>query len=219
YDDALALACCAYLAVYNHWGRSHFRRAHCLHLLGELYRAKGDHVQAEGFYLQALEVYHSLRVPIDADTARRLHDLGAAVERLPSLVGPDAGSEAATLGGTGTDGPVCTGFAQTIDSRGEDLRVTEETKGGEDRNATGPNPLDLQGVEAGCDSLKPSERSSPSRIRTYNKPVNSLLLSHILTRPSRNGVRSRKRTVGIPCSRCQVTSACLAISSCWMSMR
>jgi CHAT domain-containing protein len=35
----------------------------------------GDHAQAEWFYLQALEVHHSSRIPTDADTGRRLHDL------------------------------------------------------------------------------------------------------------------------------------------------
>ena len=48
--------------------------------------------------------------------------------------------------------------------------------GGED--AASPNPLILQGVEAGCDPMRSSEGSSPSRTRTYNKPVNSRLLYH-----------------------------------------
>src|SRR5262249_62048585 len=45
-----------------------------------------------------------------------LHDLGAAVGRLPSVrpVGPDA--DAAEARATGTDGPACSGLAQATDS-------------------------------------------------------------------------------------------------------
>ena len=59
--------------------------------------------------------------------------------------------------------------------------------------------------------------SSPVRTRTWNKSVNRPTPRSAL--PSRNQSRSQTRTVGIPCSRCRVTSACLAISSCVMQCR
>ena len=45
--------------------------------------------------------------------------------------------------------------------------------GGDSENTAGFDPLDSQGVEADCDSPRPSEGSSPTRTRTWNKPVNS----------------------------------------------
>jgi integrase len=110
----------------------------------------------------------------------QLHDLGQAVSRLPSLLGPDM-PERETVRATGTDAaaaPVCTGFVQTDDICSDRLRLIET---GSDKcleNTIGLNSLALQGVEADCDSLRPDEKSSPSRTRTYNKPVNSRLLYH-----------------------------------------
>jgi hypothetical protein len=44
---------------------------------------------------------------------------------------------------------------------------------GKNDNTTGPQSLQLQGVEASLEPLMAAEGSSPSRTRTYNKPVNS----------------------------------------------
>ncbi len=110
----------------------------------------------------------------------QLHDLGEAVRRLPSVLGPDMREPEATRA-TGTDpkpAPVCTGFVQTNDTGRDFLRLAKPGTKGEGEKETGRNPLILQGVEAGCDSLRPPETSSPSRTRTYNKPVNSRLLYH-----------------------------------------
>jgi integrase len=92
----------------------------------------------------------------------QLHDLGAAVNRLPSLL--DQGShDRPALRATGTDGngaPVCTGFAQTDDTGLPCLRIVESNCDCADENKTGPNSLISQGVEAGCDSLRATDSSS-----------------------------------------------------------
>jgi hypothetical protein len=72
---------------------------------------------------------------------------------------------------TGT-GSVCTGFALAADTSCDGVRLVEA------ENTASHNPLQDEGVEAGCDPLRLSEGSSPSRTRTYNKPVNSRLLYH-----------------------------------------
>jgi integrase len=117
----------------------------------------------------------------------QLHDLGRAVERLPALM---AGPEAEVVAVTGTDGATAgigdesarrmprpyTLLTQIPDREGQGLRLIDTLPGGNAENSVGRNPLDSQGVEAGCDSLKPSEESSPTRTRTWNKPVNRTLL-------------------------------------------
>jgi hypothetical protein len=75
YDRALAMAHETHVAVRNYWSNSHFRVAHSLHLLAELYRALGAYQFAEPYYLDALNVYQALRVPADSEAVRRLHDL------------------------------------------------------------------------------------------------------------------------------------------------
>jgi integrase len=109
----------------------------------------------------------------------QLHDLGQAVRRLPALLGPDT-PEREVVRATGTDpslAPVCTGFVQTNDTNSDRLRLIETRSEKNLDNTIGPNPLILQGVEAACDSLRSDERSSPSRTRTYNKPVNRRAVS------------------------------------------
>src|SRR5262249_48348643 len=106
----------------------------------------------------------------------QLHDLGEAVRRLPSLL--DAGTpECEAVRATGTD-PVCTGFVQTDDTRRDRVRPSEAREGVDRENGVDPNPLMMQGVEADCDSVRLSEGGSPTRTRTWNKPVNSRLLYH-----------------------------------------
>ncbi|HYT89387.1 MAG TPA: tyrosine-type recombinase/integrase [Gemmataceae bacterium] len=85
----------------------------------------------------------------------QLHDLGAAVERLPALL-PKTGPKNEAVRATGTDPvctPVCTGFVQTNDTRGDHLRLSEALKDERSEKANQPQPLDLQGVESGCDRL------------------------------------------------------------------
>jgi integrase len=115
----------------------------------------------------------------------QLHDLGEAVGRLPSLLtGSDNPLEGEVLRATGTDssapvvGPGLRS-ACAVGATGRDsVRVGETAAGGEAEKTTGPNPLSEQGVEAGCDSVILLEGSSPTRTRTWNKPVNSRLLYH-----------------------------------------
>jgi integrase len=112
----------------------------------------------------------------------QLHDLGQAVGRLPTLVsGPT--SEGATLAATGTDGKRAGVFptaevsslrsacASGDGGRGF-LSVADETLAGDGAGEGNEEPRALQGVEGGCEPVTVSERSSPTRTRTWNKPVN-----------------------------------------------
>src|SRR5262249_46312657 len=82
---------------------------------------------------------------------------------------------------TGT-GLVCTGFAQTTDTRRDSQRPVEANKDGEGGNTTGLNPLTGEGVEASCDPVSPGEVSIPDRSRTCNLR---------LRRPPRRSATSR----------------------------
>src|SRR5262245_27672673 len=133
----------------------------------------------------------------------QLHGLGAAVERLPSLhAGPETRSEA--LAATGTDGkprPVGLRSACASDDAGcQFLRVVDETTLSGDGQSTNAKPLAEQGVEGDCERLIPSEGSSPSRTRTYNKPVDRRSFS-----PTESGqndlLRSNLREVTPVCKR------------------
>src|SRR5262249_42236457 len=108
---------------------------------------------------------------------------------LPDLL---AGPEAEVASATGTDGAgpgsggkntskprgaysALTGIA---DRGGDSLRGLESPGGGEGHKETDRKPLSFQGGEAGCEPLRADDSSSPTRTRTWNKPVNSRLLYH-----------------------------------------
>ncbi len=112
----------------------------------------------------------------------RLNDLTAAVGKLPSLLtGPTSGQqERNALAATGTD-PVpapCTGFVPKIDFACVPLTGLARGEEKTEPPSSDHNPLSLQGVENEQERLSVFEGSSPSRTRTYNKPVNSRLLYH-----------------------------------------
>jgi integrase len=112
----------------------------------------------------------------------QLHDLGRAVERLPDLMTGPTPSERA-LKATGTDGPLTGAYREptsAVDGEGCRLMAVETQPGATSQSTTGRNPLAGKEIEAGCDPLMEDEGSSPTRTRTWNKPVNrresSLLL-------------------------------------------
>ncbi len=109
---------------------------------------------------------------------RRLYDLQGAVEKLPFfLPGSASAAETPLLPMTGTDGraaPVCTGFAQTADTGRDFLRLAEAPNSGEGKDATGPNPRISQGVEAGCDCLKPLPMKAGDGGRTHDSHVGNV---------------------------------------------
>src|SRR5262249_22835322 len=89
---------------------------------------------------------------------RRLYDLAGAVEKLPRFL-PDQQSVAAeALRATGTDGsgspPVCTGFAQTVDTKGGSMIPGETGRVLDTTAATSPQPLAGVTVEAACDRVR-----------------------------------------------------------------
>src|SRR5262249_10297222 len=116
----------------------------------------------------------------------QLHDLGEAVGRLPSLqTGPTVEGE--TLAATGTDGkpaapasfPSGLLSACAPDDAGcQFLRVIDPNTLADGDQSPNAKPVAVQRVESDCERLMPPEKSSPSRTRTYNKPVNSRLLYH-----------------------------------------
>ncbi len=112
----------------------------------------------------------------------QLHDLGRAVDRLPTFTGSSA-PEAQQARATGTDSSQAphlhsayTPLTQTPDGRGGQLRLVDGEGEGSPENETGPEPLISQGFEATSEPVMAVAGSSPSRTRTYNKPVNSRLL-------------------------------------------
>ncbi len=58
------------------------------------------------------------------------------------------------------------------------MRRDDDDCDGRAENTIGPNPLTWLGIGADCEGMTPSDENSPSRTRTYNKPVNSRLLYH-----------------------------------------
>jgi hypothetical protein len=110
----------------------------------------------------------------------QIHDLAGTVERMPVLL-TDTSPETNVqhLQATGTDPAVaqavpfsCSSVAQTIDPREDSLIMIEHPSMGDEEGGHNQKPCVLQEVESHCDSVRLIEESSPSRTRTYNKPVN-----------------------------------------------
>ena len=106
----------------------------------------------------------------------QLHDLGIAVDRLPSLTA-EVTTQSQEAKATGTEGAY-TLLTQIDDGERVRLMADDGNASPEGGNAAGRKPLELQGLEASRDPMMAEDGSSPSRTRTYNKPVNSRLLYH-----------------------------------------
>jgi len=119
-----------------------------------------------------------------------LEDLAGKIGELPSLLtGPSRGASL-PLAATGTEGNQrATGFelptrevaglpvacARTeipCDPLTTVERIGPEAAAAEDRRET----LEMKPFASDCARVRTTEKNSPSRIRTYNKPVNSRLL-------------------------------------------
>jgi excisionase family DNA binding protein len=106
----------------------------------------------------------------------QLHDLAAAMHRLPRLTLDDESTEPNALTATGTDAFAYTQLTQTPD-RGCDSVSADEME-----RASNRAPASLQksfvsmAVESGCSDLRATERSGTSRIRTCNQGIMSPLL-------------------------------------------
>jgi integrase len=113
-----------------------------------------------------------------------LPELGEAVCRLPALrKGPDkeSGEAPAAKGTDGKPDPSPASLRNACasgDGVSQFLRVVEREDPDEDEQSPNAKPPAAQEVESDCEPLKLPDRSSPSRTRTYNKPVNSRLLYH-----------------------------------------
>jgi hypothetical protein len=99
-------------------------------------------------------------------------DLAGAVEKLPRLLpAPDNDTEAAHFRATGTDASAvmdgaCSALAVISSPEGDGPGLMGTPARGEGGNATGPNPLILQGVAAGGDSEGLPGTRAGDRIRT-----------------------------------------------------
>jgi integrase len=120
---------------------------------------------------------------------RRLHDLAGAVERLPNfLPGEAPGTEAAALRATGTDGAAAgkadkthpqlarayTPLTQPTDGGGLRVRLVEGPGAEGGGKQPGPNPLSVQGVEAGCEPLRAVESRAGDGARTHDSHVGNV---------------------------------------------
>jgi hypothetical protein len=116
----------------------------------------------------------------------QLHDLGAAVAKLPSLLSGSTapGRQAAAVAATGTDGrgflvpsSVCTGFVQTDDIQGDRLRLVEaqQQAGGEKEESH--NHLAGQVIAANQYQLIPPDSSSGGWDRTTDTRLMKRLCS------------------------------------------
>jgi hypothetical protein len=115
----------------------------------------------------------------------RLHDLAAAVERLPRRLPDEPADGQEVLRATGTGGrkadpanPSCPALVQAPDSGCIRLRVVEGTRPGGTANAAGPNPLSPQEVEAGCEALRGAETSSGGWDRTSDTRLMNAFPAH-----------------------------------------
>jgi hypothetical protein len=127
---------------------------------------------------------HSTPVLTARYSHRRLHDLAAAVEKLPPLLPTEA--PAATLRATGTEGadpgelrtPAVLSLRQacaTAEAGRGLVRGGETPAAGEGQKAARPQPPVSAGVEAGCDSLRSVDCRAGDRIRTGDVQLGKLL--------------------------------------------
>ena len=101
----------------------------------------------------------------------QLHDLAGAVGGMPSLLAAGRGAE--TLAATGTDAIAPdTRLHQNYAPGCQRMPTDDNSLMGSDTGASNEKPPYLKGVESDCERLMAVEESSPSRTRTYNKPVN-----------------------------------------------
>ncbi len=92
------------------------------------------------------QIYAALK---DTGAEARLHDLGKAAERLPSLtIGPSTETTAMQTTGTHDAAPFCSDFAIQNDSGRERLRVIGSMQGRDARKENGPNALQNKEIGA-----------------------------------------------------------------------
>jgi integrase len=118
---------------------------------------------------------------------RRLYDLAGAVEKLPNFL-PGDGPSVETLRATGTDGREGANLRQPVESFRPacataeaacvPMRRVDDAGPEREENAAGPNPLELQGVEAGCVHLRAVEDRAGDGARTHDSHVGNVALYH-----------------------------------------
>jgi hypothetical protein len=106
----------------------------------------------------------------------QLHDLGAAVQRMPALLG---GQQNEVLKATGTDpglSPVCTGFAHPNARACGDIVADDSWPTGQAGKHQSRNHLMLQGITTACESIIGREKSSGGGDRTRDTRLMKPLL-------------------------------------------
>ena len=123
---------------------------------------------------------------------RRLYDLTGAVEKMPNFL-PNTGPSDDTLRATGTDPrqpttvtlvrggrsappPACayTPLTHAPDSEGGLLRTVGVGTSAGDEKPTGRNPLDMQGIAAGCGRLIVDDERAGDGARTHDSHVGNV---------------------------------------------
>jgi integrase len=132
---------------------------------------------------QTLARHSTITLTMDVYSHLSLHDAGAAVASLPSLLPSAPDVEAPAVGLTGTDGapaPVqllasCSPVAQTGDIRGDRLTTHDNaTMGGAGKGAGRKSPS-LKTVAAGCERLRLSDTELPGQDSNLDKESQNLL--------------------------------------------
>lgn len=124
---------------------------------------------------QTLARHSTITLTMDRYSHVNLFDQTQAIGTIPSLL-PGKPSAPQAVRATGTHGAPGPRLDQTDDFRQRSMRTDEESAHRESVGSAQQKTPDLQGFEDDYETVMTADESSPSRIRTYNKPVNSRLL-------------------------------------------
>jgi integrase/recombinase XerC len=101
----------------------------------------------------------------------QLHDLAAAIERLPRLLPDTPTALRNALAATGTDPLAYTPLTQTFDIGCDPVSSGVTGRTGDRAPTELPKSIRIKVVESDCDELRSTERSGTSRIRTCNQGI------------------------------------------------
>ena len=117
---------------------------------------------------QELARHSDIRLTMNVYTHARLHDLSGAVEGLPTLLPPGSTAELSTLKATGTDGRTSSMNTSSLrtacasgDVRSERLIAIDREPARSKDVTMNRNPLEMQAVANGCESLIADEEELP----------------------------------------------------------
>jgi integrase len=128
---------------------------------------------------QTLARHSTITLTLDTYTHLSLHDAGAAVAGLPSLLPDGPGTETERLRATGTDAQAqpfsCSPVAQTGDIRGDRLTTHDNATMGGAGKGTGRKSPSVKTVAAGCERMSTVDSELPGQDSNLDKEIQSLL--------------------------------------------